>query len=174
MQLEKGNTVHFPTLQKQDPAATVEYAKECANLLQKFCERFQDLKVKELELNIFATPFNIEAMAVPEYLQHEVIELQSNSELKAKYSNLSLLEFYKLYVGANEFPNIRRHALKSASLFGTTYCCEQFFSKLSLAKNRLRARLSDVHLESQLRVATSTVPANITKLVKDKQAQPSH
>ena len=35
MQLEKGNMVHFPTLQKQNPAATVEYAKECANLLQK-------------------------------------------------------------------------------------------------------------------------------------------
>ena len=33
---------------------------------RKFGERFQDLKVKELELNIFATPFNIEAMAVPE------------------------------------------------------------------------------------------------------------
>ena len=69
MQLQKGNTVHFHTLQKQNPAATVEYAKECANLLQKFCERFQDLKVKELELHIFATPFNIEAMAVPENLQ---------------------------------------------------------------------------------------------------------
>ncbi|KAK8389839.1 hypothetical protein O3P69_009083 [Scylla paramamosain] len=53
-----------------------------------------------------------------------------------------------------------RHALKYASVFGTTYCCEQFFSKLTLAKSRLRSRLTDANLENQLRVASSTVPPN--------------
>uniref|UniRef100_H3APJ3 HAT C-terminal dimerisation domain-containing protein n=1 Tax=Latimeria chalumnae TaxID=7897 RepID=H3APJ3_LATCH len=174
MQLEKGNTVHFPTLQKQKPASTVEYARECENLFHKFCERFQDLKVKELEFNIFATPFNVEVVNVPENFQHEVIELQSNSELMAKYNNLSLLEFYRLYVDADKFPNLRRHALKIVSLFGTTYCCEQFFSKLSITKNHLRAKLTDDSLENQLRIATSSVPVDITRLTKEKQSQPSH
>lgn len=132
------------------------------------------MKSKQQELNIFATPFNVEPADVPDNLQHEIIQLQSDDELKARYNNLSLLEFYRRYVSADDFPILRRHALKYASVFGTTYCCEQFFSKLNLAKSRLRSRLTDANLENQLRVASSTVPPNITRLAKEKQFQPSH
>ena len=38
-----------------------------------------------MELNIFATPFNVEAADVPHLLQLEIIQLQNNSELKARY-----------------------------------------------------------------------------------------
>ncbi|KAL1270843.1 hypothetical protein QQF64_029859 [Cirrhinus molitorella] len=62
-------------------------------------------------------------LQVPDNLQHKIIELQTDDELKAKY-NLPLLEFYKLYVQSEDFPILRRHALKFASLFGMTYCCE--------------------------------------------------
>uniref|UniRef100_A0A9J7YT13 SPIN-DOC-like zinc-finger domain-containing protein n=1 Tax=Cyprinus carpio carpio TaxID=630221 RepID=A0A9J7YT13_CYPCA len=160
-QLEQGNIAHFPTLQEQKPAMTDEYAGECAKLLQAFEERFQDMKSKQNELKIFAAPFNVEPSDVPDNLQHEIIELQSNDELKAKYNNLPLLEFYKLYVCCEDFPILRRHALKFASLFGTTYCCEQFFSKLTLAKTRFRSRLTDPNLENQLRVASSSLPSDI-------------
>ena len=114
-----------------------------------------------MELNIFATPFNVEAADVPHLLQLEMIQLQNNSELKARYNNIPLLEFYKNYIRDDEFPTLKKHALKYASVFGTTYCCEQFFSKLTIAKGRLCSRLTDANLEKQLRVATSTVPANI-------------
>uniref|UniRef100_UPI00358F5BAB general transcription factor II-I repeat domain-containing protein 2B-like n=1 Tax=Myxine glutinosa TaxID=7769 RepID=UPI00358F5BAB len=173
VQLERGNTIHFPTLQEQKPAVTSEYAAECAKLLQAFGERFQDMKSKQRELNIFATPFNVEPADVPDNLQHEIIELQSNDELKARYNNLPLLEFYKLYVRAEDFPILRRHALKFASLFGTTYSCEQFFSKLTLAKTRFRSRLTDPNLQNQLRVASS-LPPDTKRLTKEKQFQPSH
>uniref|UniRef100_UPI0035901BC1 general transcription factor II-I repeat domain-containing protein 2-like n=1 Tax=Myxine glutinosa TaxID=7769 RepID=UPI0035901BC1 len=101
VQLERGNTIHFPTLQEQKPAVTSEYAAECAKLLQAFGERFQDMKSKQRELNIFATPFNVEPADVPDNRQHEIIELQSNDELKARYNNLPLLEFYKLFYTRN-------------------------------------------------------------------------
>ncbi|XP_051815716.1 general transcription factor II-I repeat domain-containing protein 2B-like [Acanthochromis polyacanthus] len=104
---------------------------------------------------MFETPFNVQPSDVPDNLQMEIIELQNNNELKAKYNNLSLLDFYKLYVRAEDFPILRRHSLKFASLFGTTYRCEQFFSKLTLVKTRLRSRLTDSNLENQLRVASS-------------------
>ncbi|KAK8397584.1 hypothetical protein O3P69_004391 [Scylla paramamosain] len=171
---KSSNTVHFPTLQEQNPSTTDEYAGECAKLIEAFSERFKDVKSKQQELNIFATPFNVEPADVPDNLQHEIIQLQSDDELKARYNNLSLLEFYRRYVSADDFPILRRHALKYASVFGTTYCCEQFFSKLTLAKSRLRSRLTDANLENQLRVASSTVPPNITRLAKEKQFQPSH
>ncbi|KAJ4931375.1 hypothetical protein JOQ06_025672 [Pogonophryne albipinna] len=174
LQLEKGNTVHFPTLQEQKPAVTSEYAGECGKLHQAFRERFQDVNRYQKELNIFTTLFNVEPADVPENLQLEIIELQSNDELKARYNNLPLLEFYKLCVGAEDFPILRKHALKFTSLFGTTYRCEPFFSKLSLAKTRLRSRLTDLNLEHQLRVASSSLPSDIRRLAKEKQFQPSH
>jgi hypothetical protein len=128
------------------------------------------MKSKQMELNIFPTPFSVEPADVPDNLQHEIIQLQSNDELKARHNNLPLLEFYKRYISNDEFPT----ALKYASVFGTTYCCEQFFSKLTIAKSRLHSRLTDANLEMQLRVATSSIPANITHLTKEKQFQPSH
>ena len=70
-----------------------------------------------MELNIFATPFNVEA----HLLQLKIIQLQNNSELKARYNNIPLLEFYKSYLRDDEFPTLKKHALKYASVFGTTY-----------------------------------------------------
>ncbi|XP_074050066.1 general transcription factor II-I repeat domain-containing protein 2A-like isoform X2 [Macrotis lagotis] len=172
MQLERNNTVHFPTLEGQKPSTTLEYAGECAKLGEAFHERFKDVKSKQMELNIFATPFNVEPAHVPDNLQHEIIDLQSDDELKARYNNLPLLEFYKRYVGNAEFPTLRRHALKYASVFGTTYCCEQFISKLAMAKSRLHSRLTDVSLEKQLRVATHQY--RLTSHTSPKRSSSSH
>ncbi|KAJ8038488.1 General transcription factor II-I repeat domain-containing protein 2A [Holothuria leucospilota] len=173
-QFDRGNTVHFPTLQGQKPSTTSEYAAESAKLIEAFGERFQDVKEKQEELSTFATPFNVEPVDVPENLQLEIIQLQSNDELKARYNNLPLLEFYQRYIRVDDFPILRRHALRYASVFGTTYCCEQFFSKLTLAQNRLRSRLTDTNLERQLRLATSSIKADTTSLIREKQFQPSH
>ncbi|KAL6463909.1 hypothetical protein MHYP_G00283000 [Metynnis hypsauchen] len=176
VQLARGNVGHFPTLQNHNPVPerTKEYANECTYLLEAFAQRFQDVKAKEQDLNIFATPFNVNVADVPECMQLEIIELQNNCQLKPRHSNMDLLEFYKQNTSACEFPNLRKHALKMASLFETTYCCEQFFSKLSHAKNQLRSRLTDTHLENQLRVATASLPPDIPQLVKTKHSQPSH
>ena len=93
-----------------------------------------------MELNIFVTPFNVEAADVPHLLQqlqlffHNSQQLHNNSELKERYNNIPLLEFYKSYIRDDEFRTFKKHALKYASVFGTTYCCEQFFSKLTITK----------------------------------------
>ena len=136
VQLEKNNTVHFPTLEVQKPSTRLEFAGECAKLIEAFNERFKDVKSKQMELNIFATPFNVEPADVPDNLQHKIIQLQCDDVLKARYNNLPLLEFYKRHLSKDEFPTLRRHALKYVSVFGTTHCCKQFFSKLTLAKTQ--------------------------------------
>ena len=137
MQLEQNITVHFPTLEGQNPSTTIEYDSECAELIEAFNERFKDVKSKQMELNIFATPVNVEAADVAHLLQLKIIQLQNNSELKARY-NIPMLEFYKSYICDDEFPTLKKHALKHAlkyaSVFGTSYCCEQFFLKLTIAK----------------------------------------
>lgn len=63
---------------------------------------------------------------------------------------------------------MRKHTLK---MFRTTYRSEQFFSKLSLAKDRLCSRLTDINLETQLSVETTPVPPDIPELVEAKFSQ---
>ena len=93
-------------------------------------------------------------------------------DTKRKYSEYSLVDYYKLYVW-EKFPNLSRHAKRIASLFGSTYCCEHFFSKMKLTKTRCRSQLTDEHLTSQLRVGTISVKAGIDKLCKDSKFQVS-
>nr|KAF6469809.1 hypothetical protein HJG59_011166 [Molossus molossus] len=54
VQLERDTMVHFPTLKGQKPSITLEYAGECAKLIEAFNERFNSMKSEQMELNIFA------------------------------------------------------------------------------------------------------------------------
>ncbi len=59
-------------------------------------------------------------------------------------------------------------------MFASTYICEQTFSTLKRANPVSRARLSDDHLHSILRINVTKLEPNIEKLVSEKQHQPSH
>ena len=73
-----------------------------------------------------------------------------------------------------KFPLLAKNAKQMMSLFGNTYVCEELFSTMKLIKNDHRSRLSDARLESCVRVATSSIPADIDQLVSKKQCQISH
>ncbi len=77
-----------------------------------------------MNLNLFTRPFNVSDEDVSEEFQMELIELQCNTTLKDKF-NLDLLEFYSKYIRISNLPEVRDHAPKMTSLFGTTYLCEQ-------------------------------------------------
>ena len=173
-QLQDSDCTHFPTLKKHSPTSCAQYALECSCLLESFNARFQDVKSKQLELDIFSIPFNVTPTSTPSELQIELIKLQSNKTLKAIYLNKPLLEFYCVYVSKEEFPNLRASTLKWSSVFGSTYLCKQFFSKMNITKIRYRSRLTDQNFSKQLRVATSSVRSNIKRLVKQKSFQISH
>ena len=93
---------------------------ECAKISETFSERFQDVKSKQMKLDIFSTPFNVVAAAAPNNFQHEIIELQTNDTLKSMHLNTPLVEFYQRYVTADDFPIRRKHALKYVSLEAPT------------------------------------------------------
>jgi len=98
-----------------------------AKISEAFIGRPQDLKCEQMELDNFATLFSVTAAAVPSNFQHEIMELQTDDTLKGMYLSAPLVEFYQRYIKADDFPILRKHALKYVSLFGSTYCCEQFF-----------------------------------------------
>ena len=173
-QLKENDCTHFPTLKKYHPTSCPQYALECSSLLERFNAGFQDIKSKLVKLDIFSIPFNVTPASAPSELRLELIKLQSDDSLKAMYLNKPLLEFYHVHVSKEEFPNLRASALKWSSGFGSTYLCEQFFSKMNITKSRYRSRLTDENLSMQLRVATSLVCPDIKRLVKQKSFQISH
>lgn len=46
--------------------------------------------------------------------------------------------------------------LRFSSMFGSTYVCEQNFSTMNIIKSKYRTRLTDVNLETLMRIATTT------------------
>ena len=171
-QLKENDCTHFPMLKKYHPTSCAQYALECSSLLERFNARFQDINSKQVELDIFSIPFNVTPASAPSELK--LIKLQSDDMLKVMYLNKPLHEFYRVHVSKEEFPNLRASALKWSSLFGSTYLCKQFFSKMNITKSRYRSRLTDKNLSMQLRVATSSVCPDIKRLVKQKSFQISH
>ena len=107
----------------------------------------------------------------------ELIDLQSNMVMKSKHDSkdISLLDFYQKYlIEDGEYPNLVDNAKKIVSIFGSTYICEQLFSKMKLTKSKLRTSLTDSHLDGALRLSSSSLKPNIKKLVLNKRHQVSH
>ena len=125
-QLKDNDCTHFLTSKKYNPTSCAEYALECSSLLESFNARFQDMKSKQLELDIFFIPLNVTPASAPSELQ---LELQSDDPLKVMYVNKPLLEFYRVYISKEEFPNLRASARKWSSVFGSTSQCKNFFLK---------------------------------------------
>uniref|UniRef100_A0A2S2QNF6 General transcription factor II-I repeat domain-containing protein 2A n=1 Tax=Sipha flava TaxID=143950 RepID=A0A2S2QNF6_9HEMI len=99
----------------------------------------------------------------------ECIELQSDIQLKEKFNQSSLLDFYKLYLPKEIYPVLHDHALFMFSLFGSTYICEQLFSRMKNTKSKNRSTISDKHLESCIRIATTSIDPDITSLISQKK-----
>ena len=176
-QLHENKSDHFHRLRKLTGISTNlnRYAEEITTLRAEFSERMASFDTHQEAFTIIASPFTVDLEQTTVIYQMELAELQCNSNLKEKFINTSLLEFYRLYLSKTMFPNLHTHALKIATLFGSTYICEQFFSTMKLTKTKARTNISDFHLVSQLRVATSSIRPDISMIVMNTvQCQVSH
>lgn len=64
------------------------------SLQEEFSERFHDLRKHSLAIELFASPFSVDVETIPEDMQMEIIELQCNNELRNKYGDSSVYQFY--------------------------------------------------------------------------------
>jgi len=161
-------------MSKYNVTSAEKYAEAISDLKLQFDLRFSDFKANEKYFNLFSIPFSLSIEDVPENMQMEIIDLQNNKILKEKYNNVELSIFYSKYIDTETYPNLRNNELKMMSLFGSTYTCEHIFSRMKIDKSKTRARLTDIHLENSLRIASSQIQPNIDKLVSEKQCQLSH
>ena len=119
---------------------------------------------------LFASPFDVEVEKAPVRLQMELIELQCSSELSIEYKANDVVTFYKNHVMAHgTFLGLVQHAKKMCYMLGSTYLCESLFSKMKYTKSRIRARMTDEHLEDHLRMSVSSLEVNIEDLSKEMQ-----
>ncbi|KAI6652917.1 General transcription factor II-I repeat domain-containing protein 2A-like [Oopsacas minuta] len=174
LQLKESNCINFPTLRSHQPCDVSCYAEFISDLKDQFNTRFADMDKHCKYFSYFAAVFDVEICDAPENLQMELIELQSSSELRSRFRDVPLLEFYQHYITPQRFPSLMKHAKEVAVLFGSTYVCAQLFSKMKYIKSKLRTRLSENHLDSVLRLATSNLKPDIEALSKVGQYHPSH
>ena len=164
----RNGKTHFST-----PRTTAQ--SDITNLLEsEFGCRFAGIEKLGTEFDIIASPFTIDFGRVPDALQLELIDLQCDNTLKAKFHSVSIDKFYAL-LDKSKFVNLKKMAMKLLVLFGSTYICEQTFSTMNINKNKLRSNLTDAHLQSILRITTSNMNPDFNKLVKNvNRPQMSH
>ena len=174
-QLADGNLAHFCFLQRVTvkPERLQDYADIVSKLLESFNRRFQQFTALEPQFILFATPFAVDAKQIPEEVQMELLDLQCDTVLKDKYTDVGIPDFYQ-YLPKDRFPNLLCAAYRILAMFGSTYVCEQFFSRMKINKTALRSRLTDEHLRATLRLATAhEFSPNIDSLVSVKRSQQS-
>lgn len=176
------NFDHFETCKTFSAQTTAIFPKDfvlgiMSKLRQEFEDRFEDFDLAAEEIELFQNPFHCKIDKVPSKLQLEVIELTSNDSLKADfkecYKEGNLLSFYSS-LPEKDFKNLKAHARGMFSVFGSTYLCEQTFSKMKYVKSKYRSSLSDEHLKSMLIIGTSKFDPKWSDILTNKQFQSSH
>lgn len=177
-QIADSNYVHFPCLQEQSYISVINrefFVSELKRMQEEFARRFKDFRTCEDQMKIFSMPFDVDPSDAPVELQMELNELQSDFDVKTQFLNRNLVDFYKYGLPHTQYPNLTFHSKRFLVLFGSTWICEYLFSRMQLVKSNKRNSLSDAHLEDELRLAVTNIPADIEKLLDDsKQFQVSH
>lgn len=166
----ESNMYHFPTCLEysklaKTPFPAVQFHTEIIKLGNEFGRRFQELKENNDLLNLFRNPFNIDLSTQRLNFQMELADLQNNENYKDCFKELPLLEFYKT-LPKKEFPELHDLAFKFGTMFGSTYICEQAFSKMGLTKSVFRANITDANLEHCMRILTSSFEPDFDKLLQ--------
>ncbi|XP_069498919.1 general transcription factor II-I repeat domain-containing protein 2-like [Ambystoma mexicanum] len=174
-QVKEENFCHLPTTQNllaEKPLVAFPN-KTCVDSLEKlqkeFQFRFKELHRHEQDIQLFRNPFSIDIENVDTIYQMELAELQNCDSLKDAFKSSSLHSFYAS-LPSETYPHLRNHALKMATIFGSTYVCEQTFSRMKHLKSPTRSR----HLHHLLRLAVTNMEPDIDHLVSQKQAHSSH
>lgn len=166
--LVEKKVVHF-TAHSIRPVDTVQhekYSEIVAKLAADFRHRSEDFKKHSDMMKLLSNPFEVDPTHDDDEYQMELIDIQTDWDLKIAFTEHDLLRFYSSDVSSHSYPNLSQDAMKFFALCGSTYCCEQLFSRMKNMKIKSRSLLSNEHFTS--------VGGDIDYLCKQKQCQISY
>ena len=138
-----------------------------SNLHNEFEKYFPQ---NETDTNIWILePFITPVESTPEFIQEQLIDIQSSSGLKLRFRTETLASFWT-HVEKDK-PSIGGAAIKELTPFATTYLCESGFSTLAAIKTKYRNRLMP---EADMRCALTTLHPEYSVILSTKQGQGSH
>lgn len=172
-QMHKCNLPRFPCCQVMfnQVDATVfpnaHFADELSALRDESARRFGDFEAQKKNFEFLRNPFAIDVETAPVQIQMELIELQWNGTLKAKYDTAGPAQF--IHSIPEEMPQLRLRAAPTMCMFGSTYLCEKLFPVMKINKTAHSSPLTDEHLQSILRISTTQdFTPNLNKLALTK------
>ena len=148
----------------------------CTNIsehIESLIDQF-DLYFPELDsasFSVIRDPFTaaVDMMTDDDAAQEELVLLQEDTGAKAMFRTTTLSTFW-----CNLLPSIPRLSEKAIKLlmpYPPSYLCEQSFSTMVVLKTKYRNRLD---IENDMIVSLGCTEPRISKLVTEKQSQPSH
>ena len=174
--LSQNITTRFATLATtaQSMVSTEKYTNMISTLDKEFGRRLADFQKLAVEFDILSSPFTLTLKKRRMLYKLVVTDLQCDSTLKEKLRSESIDKFYAL-LNASKFAYLRKMAMKLLVLFGSTCICEQTFSTMNINKIKLRSNLTDVHLQSLLRIFKSNMQPEFKQVVDNfDRPQMSH
>jgi hypothetical protein len=106
-----------------------------------------------------------------EIYQLELIDMQTNDELKEAFHSSTREQFYKC-LSDSKFP--KGLATKMLIVFGRSYICEQTFSRMKLIKSKFHTRMANDHLHYCLHISVTNFQQTSYLLAAKLQPQASH
>ncbi|XP_076059097.1 general transcription factor II-I repeat domain-containing protein 2-like [Oratosquilla oratoria] len=176
-QLASGQFVHFLSLAACAPhdVDLDTCVSVVTSLREEFSSRFAGVRVLATDFKLFTTPFDFPVEDDPASLQMELVELQCNDEMMAKFRTSSPLSFFRdIVLPFNNFQKYITHVQCIVAMFGSTYCCEQLFSNMKYTRSHPRSQLSDRHLNDILLLSISTIKPHMGIFLHGKQHQQPH
>ena len=158
--------IHFPCCEiiktEFDDEFNFEYCiTHLDELTVEFEKRFEEVELMRPQINLFNNPMAVEIEKQDAELQLELCELQTDPLLLST-KEIDINFWKKLPVV--KYPLLREFALKTLSMFGTTYICECTFSNMKHIKSKQRNRLNDETLSHLLRVSSSEIDVDFAAL----------
>ncbi|XP_075962096.1 SCAN domain-containing protein 3-like [Anarhichas minor] len=155
----------------------VQISESVSQHLSQLAEKFDDYFPEDPRdghmwiLDPFSVDPTEDDVALPSYLESQLLEVSTDSTLKLQWGKLDLGSFW--IAVSKEYPCLALRAVKHLLPFTTTYLCESGFSSVATTKTKARNRLGAT-LEATLRVSLSPIPTRLDLIVFERQAQVSH
>ena len=91
--LKQCKYANFPTLSASQPNEAT-FVTFVGQLREQIKTRLTDMRVSNQDFALFATPFPVTVDSVTVHLQMEMIDLQCNTDLKTKFTEVAIVKFY--------------------------------------------------------------------------------